>query len=107
MPRWASISIGVGVVALVIAITAKAFHGPMGRGTEQAGRPEDSGIIDDGRTPGQRLRLAATVPPSNDFTDTPGETLRGDSGSMVFADGTPVPPLPASAPRQVRFGVVL
>jgi hypothetical protein len=107
MPRWATISLGVGAVALAIAITAKAFHGPIGRGTEPPGGGEDSGVLDDGKAHGQRQTFAVTRPPSNDFRDIRGETLRADSGPMGFADGTPVPPLPTSAPRQVRFGVVL
>jgi hypothetical protein len=106
MDRWVSISVGVGAVALAIAITAKAFHGPLGRGTEPAGRGEDSGIIDDGRARVQQPPFAETTPPSNGFAIL-GETFRGDAGATGFADGTPVPPLPTSAPRQVRFGIVL
>jgi PPIC-type PPIASE domain len=105
MERWASISVGVGAVALAVAITAKAFHVPIGQRTEPAARAEDSGILDGGWARGQRQPSAATVTPSNDFF--PGEALRGDSGPTGFVDGTPVPPLPISAPRQVRFGIVL
>jgi hypothetical protein len=43
---------------------------------------------------------------SDSFVDPSSEMLRGDSGAIALGDG-PVPSLPMSAPREVRFGVVL
>lgn len=107
MQRWVSISVGVGAVALAIAITAKAFHGPIGGGTGAVGLSEDAGLGDDGRTRGKRPPSTSSAAHLNEIADVRDEARLPDSGATSFGEGTPVPPLPASAPRQVRFGVVL
>lgn len=97
MPRWISVLVGIAAVALAIGIAAKAFHPSKPGGSSGADRGGDSGTVEDAGTPAPSSHLAAP----------PDDAFRADSGVGTFDDGTPVPPLPRSAPRQVRFGVVL
>jgi|HubBroStandDraft_1064217.scaffolds.fasta_scaffold12666_3 hypothetical protein len=107
MQRWISISVGAGAVALAIGITAKSVRAPSGAGAEAARRSGDSGAFEDGPTRAQPHLTAPPLGRLDNLLDPPGEALPADSGTVALAEGMPVPPLPASAPRRVRFGVVL
>jgi hypothetical protein len=106
MRRWISISVGAGAVALAIGITAKSFRAPTVSGSDATGRSGDAGTLENGPTHPQPSSLGS-VARSEGPADPSSEALRGDSGTSGPSDGIPVPSLPSSAPRQVRFGVVL
>jgi hypothetical protein len=105
MQRWISISVGAGAVALAVAITIKSVRAPSVAGAESARRSGDAGATDDG--PNRAQPRLPPLPRLDNLLDPPDQALRADSGTIALAEGMPVPPLPASAPRQVRFGVVL
>jgi hypothetical protein len=114
MQRWITRVVGVAVVVFAVWMVARNVHAPqpIGRlelGTD-AGEDDGGGILtaygdaaaapaaasaDDGGAP---LFLTDLLLPGS-----PGDAAVGST----LADGTPVPPLPRAAPRQVRFGVVL
>ena len=105
MQRWASTLVGLAAVLLAVWLVARSFHPPKAIG-------HDPGAQDAGEE-------VAAAPPSADagpaadagafvLGELPIPELRVDGGpGTTLPDGTPVPPLPLSVPRQVRFGVVL
>src|ERR1700730_9532884 len=111
MNRWATTLVGAAVVVLAFWIVMRDFHlpraiGPATAPTRKTGATaeDDAGLMyaygeggaltDDG---------GALV-----WADLHGAEARGDAGmGATMPDGSPVPPLPFTAPRQVRFGVVL
>jgi hypothetical protein len=102
MGRGTSILIGVVTVVLAIALTVRGLRLPTATGS--AVPKEDAGA----RAP--EAGAASESPPLT----IPGATRTDDGrsepvwdGGVAFGDGIPVPPLPLSAPREVRFGVVL
>ncbi|HEX3769983.1 MAG TPA: peptidyl-prolyl cis-trans isomerase [Polyangiaceae bacterium] len=112
MNKWVTTLVGLAVVALAVWLVAKDYQPvtPIGHAVE---RPES---IVDGGAPKDAAPSAATAAAA---PDDAGPLLlsdlvaaesdrrgRGGIGSTML-DGTPVPPLPASTPREVRFGVVL
>ncbi len=107
MRRWISISVGAAAVALAIGVTAKGFHAPSVSGSDTSGRSGDAGVIGDVPTHPQTSSSGSVGARLDGLVDPSTDTFRGDSGTSVLGDGTPVPSLPLSAPRQVRFGVVL
>jgi hypothetical protein len=109
MPRRISVLVGIAAVALAIGIAAKAFHASKPVGSLGADRGGDSGTVDDAGTlaPSRLPSVGTGRGQVDDLAAPPGDAFRADSAVGTFADGTPVPPLPRSAPHQVRFGVVL
>jgi hypothetical protein len=104
--RWASILVGVAVLAIAVGVAVRNFHPPKSVGPEM-GRPLDAGV---GAEAGTHFepRDNGDLQRVDDLADLAGSVLRIDSGAgSTLPDGTPVPPLPVSAPRQCRFGVVL
>ncbi len=93
--RWLSIVLGLVAVGLAIALTWQGmshWHPP-----KLAHDGGDAGSFDlDGGL--FAFDLDADVPPRE---------VRDGGVGFVMPDGTPVPPLPPTAPRLVRFGVVL
>ncbi len=106
MQRWLSVLLGLAVVVLAVGLAAQAM-----KGWHPSAAAQDAGA--DG---GLVLALEAGDLPPPDVTDadlldlpvftTPERRMDGGVGYHML-DGTPVPPLPDSAPRRVRFGVVL
>lgn len=103
MPRWAPVLVGVAIVAFAAWLFVRDFHPPK---TDGQVRVTDADADDGGG-----LLFAYRE------KDEGGFALAGNLGVLVTAgdagpgsllpDGTPVPPLPMTAPRQLRFGVVL
>jgi len=106
--------VGLAAVVLAVWLVVRDFHAPQAIGHDPgAGSARDGGTED-----GKQLLYAYADAGSGDdalplfmgdFSDLagPARSDAGGGGGGVMLDGTPVPPLPLSAPRQVRFGVVL
>jgi len=108
--RWVTTLVGLAVVVVAVWLVAHNFQPPKAIGHDPAPRPAAS--VDDGG--GLMFALGDG-----------GGALEGDAGPLLLSDllgpdpridagvggrmpdGTAVPPLPLSVPRQVRFGVVL
>ena len=109
MQRWLTFLAGAAVVAIIVLIFLKGFTPP-----KKVVLPSDGG--DAGA---RAAAITGEDAGAGDLTVTPldGSILltdllepdpRATSGvGARMPDGTPVPPLPATAPRQVRFGIVL
>jgi hypothetical protein len=109
MQRWVSTLVGAAVVVLALWVTMRGYHASKSVGLDP-GRAGDAGAgTDAGWHPEPRPLLTADgLQHLDDLADPSVGALRGDSGvGVTLPDGTPVPPLPMSAPRQLRFGVVL
>ena len=108
--RWVTTLVGLAVVVLAVWLVVHNFQPPKAIGHDPAPRP--SALVDDGG--GLMFALGDG-----------GGALEGDAGTLLLSDllgpdpridagvggrmpdGTLVPPLPLTVPRQVRFGVVL
>jgi hypothetical protein len=109
--------VGFAVVALAVWVVARGFQPPKAIGHDP--NPQVLPVADGGADAGAPGASAASAAAAGGddggallLSDlvTAEEARRYDAGTgpgALLADGTPVPPLPASAPRQVRFGVVL
>ena len=112
MQRWLMLVCGVvviGLAALMVikgssshsAVTLASDGGDGGSAGQGAAILALSGDAGAGEMLDGSLLLSDLSPPL-------GIDTRGDAGVWAkLPDGTPVPPLPATAPKQVRFGVVL
>lgn len=107
MPKWVSVLLGASVLLLAGWIAQKSY-------VPTKHRPQIL-LGDAGLAP---LQLSLDASFDADFfgdgglllSDLLGPEARGDGGFGPFGkmpDGTTVPPLPQTAPRQVRFGVIL
>jgi hypothetical protein len=115
MQRWATTLVGLAVVVLAVWLVARDFRPPKAIGHE----PEPSLNSRDADAPevrSPRFALGAAATATSDdagpllLSDLlPAEVDRRVDGGVgiTLPDGSPVPPLPAGVPRQVRFGVVL
>jgi hypothetical protein len=110
MQRAITVLVGLAAIALAVWLVAHNYHAPKAIGVDPNAHPADAS--DDG----SGLMFALGADGASNAGDDGGplllsDLLRGDridggpGGTML--DGTPVPALPMSAPRQVRFGVVL
>jgi hypothetical protein len=108
--------VGLAAVVLAVWLVVRGYHPPTPIGHDPNphaaldGGPDEAHAVlfaladagtaaseDDGGAP---LLLSDLVPAATD--------RRADAGvGATLADGTPVPALPFTAPREVRFGVVL
>lgn len=116
MQRWATTLVGLAVVVLAVWLVVRGYrpptpigHDPHAHAAFDGGPDEAHAVLfaladagsaaaeDDGGSP---LLLSDLVPAATD--------RRVDGGvGAALPDGTPVPALPFTAPREVRFGVVL
>jgi hypothetical protein len=112
MQRAASMLAGIAAVLLALWIVAHGYHAP-----RPAGRaaPEPDAEVDDGGGLLFALGDAGSAAPSDaglglpllgDLPPLPTERIDGGPGSVLL-DGSPVPSLPFTVPRVVRFGVAL
>jgi len=111
MERWATALVGLAVVVAAVWLVAHNFQPPRPIGHDPSPRPSSSAAED-----GSGLMFALGVDAGSVESDA-GPTLPADllgpdpridagiGGKML--DGTAVPPLPLTVPRQVRFGVIL
>jgi hypothetical protein len=105
MQRWVTTLVGLSVVLLAVWLVARSFRPPKAIGHDPHGRSDDDGggllyaLGDAGMALGD----------GGSFWGELGEfEARVDGGAgNTMLDGTPVPPLPISVPRQIRFGVAL
>jgi hypothetical protein len=109
--RWVTTLVGLAVVILAVWLVAHNFQPPKAIGHDPT--PHPSAAVDDGG--GLLFALG----------DGGAGIFEGDAGPLLLSDllgpdpridagagghmpdGSPVPPLPLTVPRQVRFGVVL
>jgi len=108
MQRRVTIALGLAVVGLALWIVARSFRAPVPIGHDPAtseGGADDGGSLFAYSEGGQaQSDDGAPWQPSGGFANEP----RADGGLVAtLPDGTPVPALPSTAPRQVRFGVIL
>jgi hypothetical protein len=112
MERWATTLIGLAVVGLAVWMVARSYHPP----TPIGHSPNAQSLLEAGAE--AHVPLFALADAGAWAEDDAGPLLlsdlvaaeagrRVDGGGVAMPDGTPVPPLPYSAPREVRFGVVL
>ncbi|MEO8796516.1 MAG: hypothetical protein ABI551_01400, partial [Polyangiaceae bacterium] len=108
MNRWASIVLGAGV--LVLCVVLVFFTTPKKKSLQPATTPapaaDDSAPLPPTTT---NAALDAGLGLEGLALDAPihTELVTGSGPGFRMIDGTDVPPLPASAPRHVTFGVVL
>jgi len=103
MQRWLTTLVGFAVVAFAVWMVARNFKVPRAIGHD----PRPHVIDDDGGLMYAYGDAGADGAPLL-LTDLLDNEARVDAGAgNTMPDGTPVPPLPMLAPRQVRFGVVL
>ena len=111
LQRWAMTLVGLAAVVLAVWVVAHSFEPPRAIGHDPSPRPSAS-AADDGGAPLAILGDAGAVVESDagplllaDLLAAEPRMDAGAGGKML--DGSPVPPLPLTVPRQVRFGVVL
>lgn len=111
MQRWVTALVGLAVVVLAIWVVAHGFQPPKAIGHDP--NPSPASSAQDG---GAALSVAGDGGSAPLLEGDAGPLLlddllggpRMDAGAgAVMLDGTPVPPLPLTVPRSVRFGVVL
>lgn len=106
MQRWVTTLVGAAVVLLAVWLVARNFQPPKAIGKD----PHPPAVVTDAGTM-QALSAALSGDGGlplllTDLLDEPGMRVDAGVGATLF-DGSPVPPLPLNAPRQVRFGIVL
>jgi hypothetical protein len=114
MERWATTLVGLAAVVLAVWLVARGYHAPTRVGHDPDSRA-DGGEPENAGAPMYALSAAGATAAGDDAGPlllpdlAPAATdRRADAGAGVaMPDGTPVPPLSFSAPREVRFGVVL
>jgi PPIC-type PPIASE domain len=106
MQRWVTTLVGAAVVLLAVWLVARNFQPPKAIGKD----PHPPAVVTDAGTMqalGAALSADGGLPLLlTDLLNEPGLRVDAGVGATLF-DGSPVPPLPLNAPRQVRFGIVL
>jgi hypothetical protein len=112
MQRAVTTVVGLAVVVLAVWLVVRDFQPPkpVGRDPNATPTAADAGTEEE-RAPMFALADAAVAPPDGGvllLSDlvTPDSDRHVEAGTGVLPDGTPVPAVPMSAPREVRFGVV-
>jgi hypothetical protein len=108
--KWATTLVGFAVVVLAVWLVVRNFQPPKAIGKDPNPPPAtaDAGAASPGSAAGPQAAGDGGLPLLlSDLVQDPLQGRRdGGAGATLF-DGSPVPPLPMNAPRQVRFGVVL
>ena len=116
MQRWATTLVGLAVVALTVWLVARSFHPPTPIGHDPSAHVAPDGGPDEAHVPMYALAEGGAAAAEDDgggpllLSDLVAAATerRVDAGvGAALPDGAPVPPLPFTAPREVRFGVVL
>ena len=103
MQRWLSILLGLAAVTVAVLLTAQGIS--TWRPPHRAVDGGDAETAD--ATPAIVADLSDAEAPSLPLFPTPAEPRRDGGVGFRMPNGSEVPPLPDTAPRQVRFGVVL
>jgi hypothetical protein len=109
MQRQVAAVVGLAVVVLVAWMMARNYHPPRAIGATSGvpGAQADGGAALMFAYGGDAGAIAEDGGPLL-WNDLPGMEARAEGGAgTTMLDGAPVPPLPFTVPRQVRFGVVL
>jgi hypothetical protein len=112
MNRSVTNLLGIAVVALVFWMVGRNYRPPQAIGHLPTA-PATSAATSDDDGGGLMYAYSDSGGIADDgglllWSDLLGAETRGDGGvGMTLPDGLPVPPLPFTVPRQVRFGVVL
>jgi hypothetical protein len=108
MQRWLTTLVGFAAVVLAVWVVARNFQPPKAIGHDPSPHASSSAGA------GTAAALSIGAADAGDeggpllLADLLGAGARLDGGAgATMLDGTPVPPLPMTVPRQVRFGVVL
>jgi hypothetical protein len=100
--RWVTTLVGALAVATATWIAARGLHGP---GAVSRDAKSDEASV------GTTGKLAASDDAGpllvSDLANPAGAPPMDSGAGATLLGGEPVPPLPQTAPRQVRFGVVL
>ncbi len=106
MQRWLSILLGLGALGLAVAVVVRTMsERPVPEMHTDAGKPPP---VPDAGAPKDAGKKAVATDADDPFAAlayVDPASLGASTGR--FADGRPVPPLPESAPKHVRLGVVL
>ena len=110
MQRWATTLVGLAVAILAVWLVVRDFKPPRPIGHDPEPRP--TLMEPDGGPPMLAPGDAGTAGPADDggpllLADLLSEPRLDAGTGGTLLDGTPVPSLPLTVPRQVRFGVVL
>lgn len=98
--RMLTTALGIAVVVLSTALVVQSRAKPVA--------PLVTAVADAGAVMADPFGLADAGEALEDMVRRATPDSRVDAGvGSSMADGTPVPPLPAKAPKQVRFGVIL
>lgn len=110
MQRRVTTAIGAIMVAIALWVAIRSFREPRAVGRSALSSVSGAMASDGGGLTyanwdaGQAGGEGGAFP----WFNLVGSDLRGDSGAgTTMPDGSPVPPLPFTIPRQIRFGVVL
>jgi len=104
MPRWAPTLVGVAIAAFAAWLVLRDAHWP------KPAEPRSRASIDAEAGAGGALLFSSHNDDAGPLVASNLLTLAapGDAGpGSVLPDGSPVPPLPPTVPRQLRFGIVL
>jgi hypothetical protein len=108
--KWVMILLGIGAVGLAALLATKSYTPapPVALAPVDAGA-DAKAVVDAAAAATIASDSGAEEPDSSLLLSDRVETeSRVDSGIWGrFEDGTPVPPLPADAPRKVRLGIIL
>jgi hypothetical protein len=114
MQRWATTVVGLAVVVLAVWMVARSYRAPTPIGHDPNAHSSLAAGADEANAPmfaladGGASAEGDAAPLLLSDLVASGTDRRVDGGiGAALPDGTPVPPLPFSAPREVRFGVVL
>ena len=110
MRRWISRLIGLAVVVLALVVVARNYRSPdaIGHALPLVDASDDGPRVPPAQSAAAAESIGEDAGPLL-VSDLARGELRTDGGGpgTTLPDGSPVPPLPVSVSRQVRFGVVL
>jgi len=107
--RWANILLGGAVIALVVALALKGAPRPAEppATSADAAAPKDEAGVDAGGAPGDLATGDAGDPLLEAIGAVTTDSRPQTGVGSRLPNGAEVPPLPSTAPRTARFGVVL
>jgi hypothetical protein len=108
MQRQVTTLVGAVMVGLAVWMAAHNFHVPKAVGSSATPGIPSVSAEDGGGLMYAYGETRQTEGGAFAWGDLVGGDTRADGGAgTIMPDGTPVPPLPVTIPRRIRFGVVL